>query len=447
MFNKLGFRAALIGLLWLLLLVPLALVDGVRSERGYRYIEAKNRVAQDWGSAQLVSGVYVYLPPSEAQATAVAARSSTDGNATLDAAAVRLITRPNRGKILLPKVQSAQVTLQSEIRHLGIFSVPVYRATLVLSGSFDAERMQRLRDLATSDYLAPELRLSFSDPRGVRQDASLQVNGESLKLLVGDRAIRDQADMRSVLSATALQQESLRFELSIELAGTNRLALLPFADDFSATVQSDWPHPSFLDGALPESSEIGASGFTATWRSSAFNRGFPDQIEVYRDAQSNALDGATPAASVALYLPADPYQQTERATKYGALFIAMVLGTFLLAELLLKLRLHPLNYALIGSSLALFYLLLLAFAEVLPFIWAYIAAATANVALTGCYSVAVLKLRRRGAAVALMLAGIYAFLYVLIAAEERSLLMGAIGLTAMLATIMYLTRHLNAETP
>ena len=97
------------------------------------------------------------------------------------------------------------------------------------------------------------------------------------------------------------------------------------------------------------------------------------------------------AFGVTLYQPASIYQQNERAGKYGVLFIALTFVAFFLFEVLKKLRVHPVQYLLIGVALCTFYLLLLALSEQIGFGPAYAAAAAAVALLVGGYAAAVLS--------------------------------------------------------
>lgn len=49
------------------------------------------------------------------------------------------------------------------------------------------------------------------------------------------------------------------------------------------------------------------------------------------------------------------YQRSERAVRYGLLFIGLTFGAFFLFETLKRWRMHPLQYAFVGLALALLY--------------------------------------------------------------------------------------------
>jgi inner membrane protein len=142
-------------------------------------------------------------------------------------------------------------------------------------------------------------------------------------------------------------------------------------------------------------------------------------------------------------MPISVYRLTLRAAKYGILFIGLTFVGYFMFEVIAGLRLHPLQYLMIGLANVLFYLLLVSFAEHTGFGIAYILSALASSGLVVGYSRAVLGNRGRASIIAAILAVLYSFLYMTLKAESYAMLAGAIGLWATLALIMYLTRGIN----
>ena len=141
--------------------------------------------------------------------------------------------------------------------------------------------------------------------------------------------------------------------------------------------------------------------------------------------------------------PVDQYLKSERAIKYALLFIALTFAGFFLFEVLRNLSVHPIQYALVGAALALFYLLLLSLSEHIGFGLAYLLSAGGCVLLIGFYLCNVLHSSVRGFGFAGGLAVLYALLYGLLSAEDYALLMGALLLFALLGVFMMLTRRLD----
>jgi inner membrane protein len=146
-----------------------------------------------------------------------------------------------------------------------------------------------------------------------------------------------------------------------------------------------------------------------------------------------------PMAQIDLIQPVDLYAQIGRAAKYGFLFIGFTFLALLLFDIVGGAQVRAAEYLLVGVGLVLFFVLLLAFAEVIGFAPAYLLASAAITA----YSAAVLKSWRRALAVAALMVALYGVLYLLLSLEAYSLLIGALLLFATLAAVMYLTRNLN----
>jgi inner membrane protein len=153
--------------------------------------------------------------------------------------------------------------------------------------------------------------------------------------------------------------------------------------------------------------------------------------------------GTLDTFDVTLVQPLNVYTMSNRAVKYGALFVGLTLMAVFMFELFRKLRVHPVQYGLVGLSIALFFLLLLALSEKIAFALAYAIAAGASVLLLGVYFTAVLGGRTRGAGLAACIAVLYAALYALLASETNALLLGAALLFAMVAGLMVATRRVD----
>ncbi|HRO26963.1 MAG TPA: inner membrane CreD family protein, partial [Luteimonas sp.] len=141
--------------------------------------------------------------------------------------------------------------------------------------------------------------------------------------------------------------------------------------------------------------------------------------------------------------PVNPYLQAERATKYGLLFVLLTFVGFFMFELIKRLPIHPIQYALVGLAIAIFFLLLVSLSEHVAFGYAYLAAAAACIGLIGYYLSAVLRSAVRGIGFAAMLATLYAALYGLLVSEDNALVLGAGLLFLILAVIMVVTRRID----
>lgn len=137
------------------------------------------------------------------------------------------------------------------------------------------------------------------------------------------------------------------------------------------------------------------------------------------------------------------YRVVLRCAKYGLLFIILTFGVFFLFEVLHDLRIHPMQYLLVGAALCLFYMLLLSFTEVIGFETAYLIAAVACVGLITWYVRYVLRTDRRAIVMGALLSVGYVTMFILLQTEKYTLVIGSVLLFVALATVMYITRHVD----
>ena len=433
--QSITFKVFGIGFLALLMLIPLAQVQGLIAERNGMRDQALRAIAQRWGAAQEVGGPLLAIPTRT--------RTLVNGNWN---------TRNESNEILLADQLVYAGKLQSpEIRHYGIYSTPVYTAELKISGRFLAGDVRALvaharagsTDTIETTYAleAAELRLPLADVRGIRRISALRIDGKEYTFGPGthaDGALQGVALPLDLSHWTT--DEAHAFELELTLAGTASLQFLPLARRTEASLAAAWSNPSFVGAFLPAEHKIDAQGFDARWQVLDLNRSYGQH---WQEDDAHHAYHADSAFGVNLYQPADLYQRNDRAGKYGVLFIALTFVAFFLFEVLKKLRVHPVQYLLVGLALTTFYVVLLALSEQIGFAYAYLVAAVAVVLMVGGYAAAVLRARRAGVLLGLTLSLVYALLYGLVVSEQYSLLMGAIALLCVVAVLMYLTRKVD----
>ena len=156
----------------------------------------------------------------------------------------------------------------------------------------------------------------------------------------------------------------------------------------------------------------------------------------------NAVMDGDLAMRVNFVTPLNPYQTVNRALKYAVMFIGLVFLAYFLMETLLGVRVHPAQYLLIGLAQAVFYLLLLAFAEQIGFTAAFTLSAIATVALTSLYAGAVFG-RSLIWKSAFVFGTVYALLFVLMRIQDFALMVGALVCFVAIAATLYLTRNLD----
>lgn len=444
-FPIVGKLLALAGVM-LLLLGSLGLVGDVVAERQGRLHEAQRGIADSLAAAQVIAGPVLQRQCSEEWKVSQGegkARRWVDERRDLTLAAV-----PHR----LAVTASSRI----EPRTRGIFRINGY----VVQASLKADwtDLQALQPAApkpgvTQRCDAPVLWVAVADPRGIRT-ATVSLAGSEAAVRPGTPAANLPRGFQATGSAGQALDATAAFGavVTLELVGTEDLAFAPIGEQSVVKLSSDWPHPSFNGRFLPSQRTVSDQGFEAEWQLSALaSRSGPELLAGGGLCAGGdmAAASAQPARAcierfgVAFIDPVSSYVLGDRATKYGLLFIVLTFVAVGLVEVMRQLRVHPVQYALVGAALALFFLLLVSLSEHVGFGRAYAAAATACTLLLGHYGAHVLRGWRAGAVFAGGIGGLYAMLYLLLLSEQSALVLGSVLLFAVLAAVMVVTRRID----
>jgi inner membrane protein len=423
--RSLVLKALLVAGLVIVLMLPVAMIRDLVAERQARRNEAVTGIAEGWGKRQTVAGPYLAIP-YERQWTEVKQE-------TVDGKVRELRTERSESKVVRLPAESVDWSVDAEIgeKVRGIYKARLYSARLRARGSVEVPVRGRYED-GKSRYKwgAPRLVLGISDPLGIRAASELTVGGAAKSFEPGSGDAAQAGGLHVLLGEKATG--AVDFAFSLDLGGSEDFAIAPLGADTAVAMRANWPHPSFQGRFLPAKHEIGAQGFTASWKVSRFAAGCP--LPCNRMAEQIV---------VSLIEPVGLYQQLERASKYGFLFIFLTAAAFMLIELLRRLAIHPVQYLLVGLAIAMFFLLLTALSEHIDFAAAYAIATFACVAVITAYLVRVLRNAALGLAFGAALASLYGMLYALLQAEDHALLGGSILLFALLAAVMLATRRVD----
>jgi inner membrane protein len=418
-----------IGVLGTCLMIPLTLVWILAAERSQRRDEAVREAVSSIGRAQTVGGIVLDLPYDALE------RQPNGANLTV-----------TRHAYVHPETLTVEATASPEVRHRSLYEVIVYRTTVRLKGTIAPPDLARLNAApVTVHWDRAATTIEISDLRG-----TLAVS----PLLFGDRPVTLEPTTETAVFAsgvrglTPLAPDSaapIPFAVDLTLAGSDALRFLPTGKATSVQLGASWPDPGFSGAFLPTSRNTTADGFQARWQVSYLARAFPHAwLEGTVDRTTMLYQRTNSTFGVSFVQTVDHYQKIDRALKYGLLFVLLTFTVFLLWELLRNLRLHPMQYLLIGAALVVFYLLLLSLAEHMPFALAYGIAAGATIALVAGYSASVLSTGVRGAlGIGAWLSALYGVLFVLLQLEDVALLVGSVFVFLMLALVMFLTRRID----
>ncbi|MBX3498167.1 MAG: inner membrane CreD family protein [Alphaproteobacteria bacterium] len=427
---KLGLKMTLLAALALCYGLPLGLIADTVNDRSRLLASARAEITSSWGHAQTLLGPLLLVPHDS--------------------------VRGRDEALILPDQLGIEVALQPQIRHRGMFEAVVYTSEVKLSGRFRWQEREGdgIGAITRLRFGGARLMLAAGDLRALRI-SSATIDGVPLSFEPATRG-PDMAAGRQRKAAidaaiagldAARLADGVRFEIAFTLNGSERIAFEPAGNLTAVKVSAPWPDPGFFGPFRPVEQRIGDDGFNARWQVSILGRGFGN-AGTSADGSSTTLIKrlADSAFGVNLVQPVTPYRGVDRMLKYGLLTVGIVFALYLAFEIAGRSRLHPVQYALSGAAMALFPLLLLSVGEHTGFVAAYALAAAGVVALTAWYTWHATRQRRFTVLFASASAALFAYLYLLLQAENWSLLGGSLALFVALTGLMYATRNIGRSS-
>ena len=412
--DSLPLKIALMGVLALLMLIPLAMVQGQIRDRQRAADSSRLEVSASWGRAQTLTGPVLKFSYEMEVIDKDQKKTTKEATGTV-----------------YPRKLSYEIDTQTQTLHRSIYDIMVYGADVVVTGDFVIPAYyaeQKLTEQIVS--------MGLSDLRGIEGSVDIALGEKSYSFHSGSGSKADpysEAETKASLSEPIDMDVSLMdgktvlpFRLTYRVKGSSSLMVRPYGETTEVRMRSNCPDPSFTGDFLPSEREVTEEGFTARWSVTEINRGNPDDTSF----GVNLLQGVT------------QYQQTTRSAKYGILVILLVFIAGLAVELVGKKKIDLVQYLVIGLSLVLFYALVLSFSEFMRFPVAYALAALMTIAALFGYFRGILRDKTAYLLTALVTLA-YVLSYVLLQMETYALIAGTLVLFLLLVGIMYLTRNLN----
>jgi len=422
--DTVGFKMAIIAFLSLLLLVPAGMITNLIREREQRRDETIQNVTAIWGNAQTLTGPVLTL--------ACKTTEKTGQNE------FRTLIRYAH---FLPEDLEVTGTIEPEIRYRGIYQVVTYRTRLHVTGRFLRPNPAAMQ-IQSAEYADQPwwIEIGLSDMRGINQNIILQWGDTSLALIPGIPS-RQLSKSGVHTRVPADFKSTVQFTFDIDLNGSHSLNFIPLGKETRIGLSSTWDSPSFSGAFLPDDRKISGSGFTASWKILQLNRNYPQQwTEDQYTVEESSL-------GVDLKTPVELYQKSMRSVKYAILFIGLTFLIFFFSEVMTRVRIHPVNYLLVGAALVIFYSLLLALSEYVPFQLAYLMASLLIISMIAIFSHSLYRNKQVTITVSLVLAALYLFLFAILQLADYSLLLGNLGLIIILGLVMYFSRKIDWYSP
>lgn len=458
--NSVTLKLVAIVVLLILFLIPTSMVEGLINEREHRQDNTVNEVSSSWGNAQSLVGPLLVVP-------------YTDVNP-------KTLARTQEFMYFLPQELSVTGDVKTETRSRGIYDVPVYASELTFTGSFSNLTASKMGvGLSMVDWSRAYIALGIPDMRGVQEQVLFNWDGRTFTFEPGSStellnsgmhvSVPVQTAQNEFGDFDAVQDRTYAFNFNLNLRGSKSLAFMPVGKTTNVSLTADWPDPSFAGAFLPREHNISDDGFTASWQVLNLNRSLPErfvsqqnislpfeelQVKSYEYSKSYQhqrynVDGTPLAAietgtfGVRFFMPVDVYSQSSRSAKYAAAVIALIFVIIFFTELTARRKIHPVQYALIGFALVVYYTLLLSLAEHVRFGLAYLVASVAVVLMVTLFSKSVMRSWNRAITTGGLLSVFYLFVYVLLQLEDFALLLGSIALFLILGAIMYISRKID----
>ncbi len=419
--------------LGLVLLIPLTMIRSIIDERSDYRDEAIQDIANSWARSQEIKGLILVFPYEEIEFKEIEEHK----DAQVLHRQEKVLHQYNH--YVLPKTLQINAELTPQDHYRGIYKAPGYRSSIAMKGTFEVPVFEEKENITWKE---PFLVLGVSDTRGINSAAHISINDQQHQWKPGTKLNKVYGGIHTVLSQKLLHQRELSFNVGFDLLGMKELTFKPLGEFTQINLKSPWPHPSFIGQYLPKTKEITTDGFNATWETTYFSSHMLEETRRCFTTDNCVLYQRN-SLGVSLHQGVDTYVNADRSIKYAILFVGLTFVAFFLFEVLKGLKIHPIQYGLVGISLSLFYLLLISLSEHMAFGIAYVLASTACTGLLGFYVSHTLKSFSRGGVFTAFLVSLYAALYIILQSEDYALLMGAFLLFAVLAFIMAFTRNID----
>ncbi|MGI5090654.1 cell envelope integrity protein CreD [Treponema sp. OMZ 305] len=443
-------KPVIIFIMMLILLIPLAFIRSLVNDREEYRRTAEASIMEPAGGEPVIEGLVLAVPYDELI-------EYTDDSG-------KVVQKGKKQDYILTVPETYNLVTQINPYHLsrGIFTVPIFNGDLAIKASFSGFQFSQF-NIAEKNirYKDAVLILGIKDKKTLTAYPALRVNGmpliEALTAPAGASPFRNAV---YYMMPEDTVRSGFSIEGSVSIQGGKSLCIVPLAADNSFAVQSTWPAPSFSGGWLPKNRTLDDSGFSADWHISGLSTAFPrswkaqdfdiaEDTDVYDEYGGYAAKAvAEPRSSpetvkIGFITPVNHYSQVKRCITYALLFLAVPFLAIFLCELWSAVRIHPIQYFLIGIADVLFYLLLLSFSEHISFSLSYLIATAGVCTVVGFYTAAIFKRIRWGILLTAVQAISYLLLFGILQSEDYALLIGSIGIFCVVALLMFLTRRVD----
>lgn len=423
--NAFWVKPAVIFIMLLLLLIPVGFIKMLVYDRQYVKNAATQSIIEPMGGELSIDGLLLAVPIRFNNSQAITRDGKTEVVETTEMQEI----------IISPQFYSLKTEINPYSLKRGIFSVPVFNADVALNAKFKV--MPQYLDESYMMLDQAILILGISN-KNISAFPSLKIDGKELEQ--ANTTAQASPFDRNIYFKIPREALEKGFEIEGNLAvqGGEKVSFTPLAKDNLFEIKSSWKSPSFSGGWLPKERNITDAGFSASWSIAGLSTNF---APAWNSSQKGGF--SFERIETDFISPVNNYSLMLRCVTYALLFLAVPFLAIFVCEIYSRVRIHPVQYLLIGVADVLFYLLTLSFSEHISF-WASYLVATIAVCLTVLlYAGAIFRGRKWGVFIALVQAISYCLLYGILQSENYALLLGSVMIFAVIALLMYLTRKID----
>lgn len=443
-------RMFVVGFLILILLVPLSYIKDLIRERKNLQNQVVTEINENWGNEIVLYGPILKTPYFTYTESTI-----TDSKTKK----IQTIREKNINyAYFFPNELDVSGSIETELKKRGIYSASVYNSNIKIKGDFSLPDFSLINeDVKEKDIVweKTQILLKTSNLKGLNDEMIIKIGNKSLSFQsnfqnqqqhsatsydkYGNLRNHDSylIETPSFNLKESFVEDLVAYNLDYNASGSSRFNIIPIGKETKMQLTSNWKDASFKGEFLPfNPDKIKEDGFDAHWKVLQMNRPYGQQFKSLPNLYKYSF-------GVDFFIPVDDYQQNERSAKYGFLMIALTFLLFFLIQTLSKINIHPFQYMMIGLALVVFYTLLISISEHSDFTKAYLIAGSAVVILITLYSKSILKIWKFPVLIGISLTALYGFIFVIIQLENYALLVGSIGLFAILAGVMFASRKID----
>jgi inner membrane protein len=427
------FRMIIIGALTLILMIPMAFVSNLVSDRKYRKKQVISEINKSWGKSVEIYGPILKIPYKTYKKTTYFDSNNKRVETTEFDGYEYLYTFPNELNI--------DGNIEGQPKKIGIYKSAVYKADNHISGDFTLPDFKKYDIKQTEvEWKKAEIIFKTTNNKGIVDKMIWQWNGEKFPFALSgknnDKYFVFKTDFLG--KSPFINNEKVKFEMSYKVKGSKTFKITPIGNQTKVRLQSNWKDTKFEGYFLPDNEDkITETGFDAHWKVIDYQRAF-SQYHLNQIPNFSSY-----AFGVNFIIPVDEYLKSDRATKYAYLVIFLTFIVFFIIQNVGKIEMHPFHYFLIGIALVVFYTLLISISEHSNFNISYLISASATIGLISLYAKSILKSKRFIGYIFTSLTMLYGYIYIIIQLDNYALLAGSIGLFIILAMIMYFSRKIK----